>query len=43
MFARVRGEVLAVLLLTVMLILKLLFFLSDENEAIEIDLGEIEG
>ena len=43
MFARVRGEVLAVLLLTVILILKLLFFLSDENEAVEIDLVEIEG
>ena len=43
MFARVRGEVLVVLLLTVILILKLLFFLSDENEAVEIDLVEIEG
>ena len=43
MFARVRGEVLAVLLLTAILILKLVLFLSDENEAVEMDLGDIEG
>jgi hypothetical protein len=43
MFSRVRGEILAVLLLTIILILKLVFFLSNENEAVEIDLGDIEG
>jgi hypothetical protein len=43
MFSRVSGEILAVLLLTTILILKLVFFLSNENEAVEIDLGDIEG
>jgi len=43
MFSRVCGEILAVLLLTTILILKLIFFLSNENEAVEIDLGDIEG
>ncbi len=43
MFSRVHGEILAVLLLTIILILKLVLFLSSEKEAIEIDLGDIEG
>ena len=43
MFPRVCGEVLAVLLYTIIMIFKLVFFLSNEKEAAEIDLGDIEG
>jgi hypothetical protein len=42
MFSRVCGEILAVLLLTTILILKLVFFLSNEKEAVEIDLSDVE-
>ena len=42
MFSRVCGEILAVLLLVTILILRLVFFLYDENEAVEIDLSDIE-
>ena len=42
MFSRVCGEIIAVLLLTTILILKLVFSLCDENEAVEIDLSDIE-
>ena len=42
MFSRVCGEILAVLLLTTILILKLIFFLINEKEAVEIDLSDIE-
>ena len=42
MFSRVSGEILAVLLLATILILRLLFFLCNENEAVEIDLSDIE-
>jgi hypothetical protein len=43
MSSRVCGEILVVFMLTIMLILKLVFFLSNEKEAVEIDLGAIEG
>ena len=43
MSSRVRGEVLALLLLRTILFLKLVFFLTSENEAVEIDLGDVEG
>jgi hypothetical protein len=43
MFSRISGQILAVLLLATLLILKLIFFLCNENEAVEIDLGDIEG
>jgi len=43
MFSRVCAEILALLLLTTILILKLVFFLRNEKEAVEIDLGDIEG
>lgn len=42
MFSRVCGEIIAVLLLVTMLILKLVFFLCNEKEAVEIDLSDIE-
>ena len=42
MSSRVCGEILAVFLLTIMLILNLVFFLRNEKEAVEIDLGDIE-
>ena len=42
MFSRVCGEILAVFLMTTILILKLAFFLCNENEAVEIDLSDIE-
>jgi hypothetical protein len=42
MFSRVCGEILAVLLLATLLILKLVFFLYSENEAVEIELSDIE-
>ena len=42
MFSRVCGEILAVLLLATILILRLAFFLCNENEAVEIDLSDIE-
>lgn len=42
MFSRVSGEILAVLLLATILILRLVFFLCNENEAVEIDLSDIE-
>jgi hypothetical protein len=42
MFSRVSGEILAVLLLATILILRLLFFLCNENEAVEIDLSDVE-
>ena len=42
MFSRVCGKTLAVLLLTTILILKLIFFLINEKEAVEIDLSDIE-
>lgn len=43
MFSRIYGEILGVLLLATLLILRLLFFLSNEKEAVEIDLSDIEG
>ena len=43
MFSRFRGEIIAVLLYMTILILKLVFLLSNENEAVEIDLSDIEG
>jgi hypothetical protein len=43
MFSWFCGEILAVLLLTTILILKLVFFLCNENEAVEIDLSDVEG
>jgi len=43
MFSRVCGEILAVLLLVIILILKLVFLLSNEKEAVEIDLSDVEG
>ena len=42
MFSRVCGEILAVFLFTTILILKLVFFLCKEKEAVEIDLSDIE-
>ena len=42
MFSRVCGEIKAVLLLATILILRLVFFLRNEQEAVEIDLGDIE-
>ena len=42
MFSRVCAEILAVLLLATLLILKLVFFLSNEKESVEIDLSDIE-
>ena len=42
MFLQIRGEILAALLLTTILILELAFFLSNENEAVGIDLRDIE-
>jgi len=43
MFSRVCGEILAVLLLAIILILKLVFLLSNEKEAVEIDLSDVGG
>ncbi len=43
MFSRVYGEILAVLLLTTIFILKLVFFLSNVKDAVDIDLSDIEG
>jgi hypothetical protein len=43
MFSRVSGQILAVLLLATIFMLRLLFFLMNEKEAVEIDLGDIEG
>jgi hypothetical protein len=43
MFSRIFGQILAVLLLATLLILRLVFFLINEKEAVEIDLGDIEG
>jgi hypothetical protein len=43
MFSRACGAILGVLLLATMLILKLVFFLCNENEAVEIDLSDVEG
>ena len=42
MFSRVCGEILAVFLLATILILRLVLFLCNENEAVEIDLSDIE-
>ena len=42
MFSRVWGEILTVLLLATLLILRLVFFLCNEKEAVEIDLSDIE-
>jgi hypothetical protein len=42
MFSRICGEILGVLLLATLLILKLVIFLSNEKEAVEIDLSDIE-
>ena len=42
MFSWVCGEILAVFLLATILILRLVFFLCNENEAVEIDLSDIE-
>ena len=42
MFSRFCGEIIAVLLLATILIFKLVFFLCNENEAVEIDLSDIE-
>jgi hypothetical protein len=42
MFSRICGEILAVLLMATILILKLVFFLCNENETGEIDLSDIE-
>ena len=41
-FSRVCGGILTVLLLATIMILKLVFFLCNENEAVEIDLSDIE-
>jgi hypothetical protein len=43
MLARVREEIIATLLLMIMLIIGLVFLFSNEKEAVEIDLGDIEG
>ena len=43
MLSRVRGEILAVLLFATILLLRLVFFLCNENEAVEFDLSDIEG
>ena len=43
MFSRICGVILAVLLMATLLILRLVFFLSNEKEAVEIDLSDIEG
>jgi len=43
MFSRICGEILAMLLLTTILLLRLVLFLSNEKEAVEMDFGQIEG
>ena len=43
MLSRIGGEILGVPLLATLLILKAVFFLSNEKEAVEIDLSDIEG
>jgi hypothetical protein len=42
MFSRFCGEILTVLLLATILILRIVFFLCNEIEAVEIDLSDIE-
>ena len=42
MFSRVCGGISTVLLLATILTLKLVLFLCNENEAVEIDLSDIE-
>jgi len=43
MFSRISGQILAVLLLATLFVLRLVFFLMNEKEAVEIDLADIEG
>ena len=43
MLSRICGVMLGVLLLATLLVLKVVFFLSNEKEAVEIDLSDIEG
>jgi hypothetical protein len=43
MFSRISGQILAVLLLATIFMLRVLFFLMNEKQAVEIDLADIEG